>query len=323
MDIIRTEHLTKIYPSGSGELVVLNDLSIQIPEKSLVMLQGRSGSGKTTLINILSSLEEPTSGDIIFNDKRYSEINDAEKEHLRRTSMGFVFQSVALIPIMTAYENIDFGLRVAEGIPKKSQAEMEAELKQAEMNQASVNPADFGKSVLNQHSVELSDTDNDDTEDSDDSYESDITDSDKKLLAKEKRKAKKAKKAKKEKKKNTEGGSPDKIETYIQEKDRRIREALRSVGLEERMSHIPSELSGGEQQRVAIARAFIHKPAVIFADEPTGALDTVAGINVVKLFRNLVDEYGLTIVMSTHDRGLLDMADVVFSLENGNLMSNS
>ena len=320
MDIIRTEHLTKIYPSGSGELVVLNDLSIQIPEKSLVMLQGRSGSGKTTLINILSSLEEPTSGDIIFNDKRYSEINDAEKEHLRRTSMGFVFQSVALIPIMTAYENIDFGLRVAEGIPKKSQAEMEAELKQAEMNQASVNPADFGKSVLNQHSVELSDTDNDDTEDSDDSYESDITDSDKKLLAKEKRKAKKAKK---EKKKNTEGGSPDKIETYIQEKDRRIREALRSVGLEERMSHIPSELSGGEQQRVAIARAFIHKPAVIFADEPTGALDTVAGINVVKLFRNLVDEYGLTIVMSTHDRGLLDMADVVFSLENGNLMSNS
>ena len=320
MDIIRTEHLTKIYPSGSGELVVLNDLSIQIPEKSLVMLQGRSGSGKTTLINILSSLEEPTSGDIIFNGKRYSEINDAEKEHLRRTSMGFVFQSVALIPIMTAYENIDFGLRVAEGIPKKSQAEMEAELKQAEMNQASVNPADFGKSVLNQHSVELSDADNDDTQDSDDSYESDITDSDKKLLAKEKRKAKKAKK---EKKKNTEGGSPDKIETYIQEKDRRIREALRSVGLEERMSHIPSELSGGEQQRVAIARAFIHKPAVIFADEPTGALDTVAGINVVKLFRNLVDEYGLTIVMSTHDRGLLDMADVVFSLENGNLMSNS
>ena len=323
MDIIRTEHLTKIYPSGSGELVVLNDLSIQIPEKSLVMLQGRSGSGKTTLINILSSLEEPTSGDIIFNDKRYSEINDAEKEHLRRTSMGFVFQSVALIPIMTAYENIDFGLRVAEGIPKKSQAEMDAELKQAEMNQASVNPADFGKSVLNQHSVELSDTDNDDTEDSDDSYdsyESDITDSDKKLLAKEKRKAKKVKK---EKKKNTEGGSSDKVETYIQEKDRRIREALRSVGLEERMSHIPSELSGGEQQRVAIARAFIHKPAVIFADEPTGALDTVAGINVVKLFRNLVDEYGLTIVMSTHDRGLLDMADVVFSLENGNLMSNS
>ena len=323
MDIIRTEHLTKIYPSGSGELVVLNDLSIQIPEKSLVMLQGRSGSGKTTLINILSSLEEPTSGDIIFNDKRYSEINDAEKEHLRRTSMGFVFQSVALIPIMTAYENIDFGLRVAEGIPKKSQAEMDAELKQAEMNQASVNPADFGKSVLNQHSVELSDTDNDDTEDSDDSYESDITDSDKKLLAKEKRKAKKAKKAKKEKKKNIEGGISDKVETYIQEKDRRIREALRSVGLEERMSHIPSELSGGEQQRVAIARAFIHKPAVIFADEPTGALDTVAGINVVKLFRNLVDEYGLTIVMSTHDRGLLDMADVVFSLENGNLMSNS
>ena len=298
MDIIRTEHLTKIYPSGSGELVVLNDLSINIPEKSLVMLQGRSGSGKTTLINILSSLEEPTSGDIIFNEKRYSEINDAEKEHLRRTSMGFVFQSVALIPIMTAYENIDFGLRVAEGIPKKSQAEM---------NMASLNQPEIGKSVLDQHSV----IQNEPSSEQSNNIE-ETSKKDKKL-------AKKEKKNKKKECKNKDVA----VESYVQEKDRRIREALRSVGLEERMTHIPSELSGGEQQRVAIARAFIHKPAVIFADEPTGALDTVAGINVVKLFRNLVEEYGLTIVMSTHDRGLLDMADVVFSLENGNLMSNA
>ena len=298
MDIIRTEHLTKIYPSGSGELVVLNDLSINIPEKSLVMLQGRSGSGKTTLINILSSLEEPTSGDIIFNEKKYSEINDAEKEHLRRTSMGFVFQSVALIPIMTAYENIDFGLRVAEGIPKKSQAEM---------NMASLNQPEIGKSVLDQHSV----IQNEPSSEQSNNIE-EASKKDKKLAKKEKKNKKK------------EGKNKDvAVESYVQEKDRRIREALRSVGLEERMTHIPSELSGGEQQRVAIARAFIHKPAVIFADEPTGALDTVAGINVVKLFRNLVEEYGLTIVMSTHDRGLLDMADVVFSLENGNLMSNA
>lgn len=299
MDIIRTEHLTKIYPSGSGELVVLNDLSINIPEKSLVMLQGRSGSGKTTLINILSSLEEPTSGDIIFNEKKYSEINDAEKEHLRRTSMGFVFQSVALIPIMTAYENIDFGLRVAEGIPKKSQAEM---------NMASLNQPEIGKSVLDQHSV----IQNEPSSEQSDNTEEEASKKDKKFAKKEKKNKKK------------EGKNKDvAVESYVQEKDRRIREALRSVGLEERMTHIPSELSGGEQQRVAIARAFIHKPAVIFADEPTGALDTVAGINVVKLFRNLVEEYGLTIVMSTHDRGLLDMADVVFSLENGNLMSNA
>ncbi|MBR6402571.1 MAG: ABC transporter ATP-binding protein [Eubacterium sp.] len=241
MNIISTENLTKIYPAGSGELVVLNNLSIHIPEKSLVMLQGRSGSGKTTLINILSSLETPTSGDIIFDDMRYSEINDEKKEYLRRTRMGFVFQSVALIPIMTAYENIDFGLRVSEGLPKS--------------------------------------------------------------------------------KKKKKSDNDEEID-YLKEKDNRIREALRSVGLEERMNHIPSEMSGGEQQRVAIARAFVHKPSVIFADEPTGALDTAAGINVVKLFRNLVDEYGLTIVMSTHDRGLLDMADVVYSLENGNLKND-
>ena len=270
MNIISTENLTKIYPAGSGELVVLNNLSIQIPEKSLVMLQGRSGSGKTTLINILSSLEEPTSGDIIFDDMRYSEINEDKKEYLRRTRMGFVFQSVALIPIMTAYENIDFGLRVSEGVPRKSKSSKKKRKKSKSDNDISINNDALDNNAINN-----------------------VLENDEKDLE----------------------------EDYLQQKDRRIREALRSVGLEERMSHIPSEMSGGEQQRVAIARAFVHKPSVIFADEPTGALDTAAGINVVKLFRNLVDEYGLTIVMSTHDRGLLDMADVVFSLENGNLKS--
>ena len=132
--------------------------------------------------------------------------------------MGFVFQSVALIPIMTAYENVDFGLRTAG---------------------------------------------------------------------------------------------------FQGDRDVRVREVLSSVGLEERMRHMPSQLSGGEQQRVAIARAMAHRPEIIFADEPTGALDTAAGLTVTQLFKDLAEREQVTIVMTTHDPGLMELGDVVFEIEDG------
>ena len=80
---------------------------------------------------------------------------------------------------------------------------------------------------------------------------------------------------------------------------------------------MPQELSGGEQQRVAIARAIAHSPNVIFADEPTAELDTTTGLQVVKIFRDLVDTEKVTIVMTTHDVGLMDVADKVYELEDG------
>lgn len=95
--------------------------------------------------------------------------------------------------------------------------------------------------------------------------------------------------------------------------------ALQAVGLESKGGRYPHELSGGEQQRVAIARAIAHRPLVVFADEPTAELDTHMGLQIMRLFRELVQNAGVTIVMTTHDTGMMDLADTVFSLEDGRI----
>lgn len=98
---------------------------------------------------------------------------------------------------------------------------------------------------------------------------------------------------------------------------RRAQDWLDQFGLHQRLHHLPQELSGGEQQRVAIARAIAHRPKIIFADEPTGELDTVTGLQVVKIFKELTDQEGVTIVMTTHDTGLMEIGDAVYELEDG------
>ncbi len=220
-NIITTEHIKRSFHTGGGDFYALKDVNMEIPRGRLTILKGRSGSGKTTLLNILSTLDEPTAGEVFFNEKAYSKLSESKKEALRRNQIGFVFQSVALVPIMNAYENIDFSLRLAKS-----------------------------KSVH----------------------------------------------------------------------DERIRQAARLVGMEERLLHMPGEMSGGEQQRIAIARAVVHKPEIVFADEPTGALDTESGIKVMKLFRDLVETENVTIVMTTHDSNLMELGDVVFEMEDGELI---
>ena len=92
------------------------------------------------------------------------------------------------------------------------------------------------------------------------------------------------------------------------------------VGLGSRMHHMPQELSGGEQQRVAIARAVAHRPAVLFADEPTAELDTNTGLQVMKIFKDLCQNEEVTVVMTTHDTGLMEIGDQVFELEDGEII---
>lgn len=91
--------------------------------------------------------------------------------------------------------------------------------------------------------------------------------------------------------------------------EQHARELLSDLGLAERLTHKPSELSGGEQQRVAIARALINKPAVLFADEPSGNLDTKTKMEIHNLFFELRDKYGQTVVIVTHDPELAEMCD--------------
>jgi putative ABC transport system ATP-binding protein len=98
-------------------------------------------------------------------------------------------------------------------------------------------------------------------------------------------------------------------------------ELMNMVGLTDRAKHLPAQLSGGEQQRVAIARAMANDPALILADEPTGNLDQKTGLEIVKLLSRLKGEKGKTLVVTTHDDRILEMADVIYRLENGSLES--
>lgn len=219
---IIAQNIKRYFKAGDGTTVhALDGVSMEIKKGTLAILKGRSGSGKTTLLNILSALDMPTDGSVQFLDKNLEQMTEKDREILRRYEMGFVFQSIALIPTMTAYENVEFALRLAKN------------------------------DVINENTHD------------------------------------------------------------------RVSELLERVGLSKRMDHMPDQLSGGEQQRVAIARAVVHRPKVVFADEPTGALDTAAGFEVMRLFRELIDDEDITIVMTTHDQNLMELGDEVFELSDG------
>lgn len=219
---IIAQNIKRYFKAGDGTTVhALDGVSMEIKKGTLAILKGRSGSGKTTLLNILSALDMPTEGSVQFLDKNLEQMTEKDREILRRYEMGFVFQSIALIPTMTAYENVEFALRLAKN------------------------------DVINENTHD------------------------------------------------------------------RVSELLERVGLSKRMDHMPDQLSGGEQQRVAIARAVVHRPKVVFADEPTGALDTAAGFEVMRLFRELIDDEDITIVMTTHDPNLMELGDEVFELSDG------
>ena len=239
---IIAHNIKRYFKAGDGTTVhALDGVSMEIKKGTLAILKGRSGSGKTTLLNILSALDMPTEGSVRFLDKNLEQMTEKDREMLRRYEMGFVFQSIALIPTMTAYENVEFAIRLA-----KNKRQMR---------------------------TDLTDMDND------------------------------------------IGDAKDYVSN--ENTQERVSELLDRVGLLKRMDHMPGQLSGGEQQRVAIARAVAHHPKVVFADEPTGALDTAAGFEVMRLFRELIDDEDITIVMTTHDPNLMELGDEVFELSDG------
>ncbi len=224
-DIIVASALKRTFGRGSNAVNVLKGVNLSISAGRLVAFKGRSGSGKTTLINLLSALDRPSEGQVMFEGVDLTAISNKERDEIRRKRMGLVFQSFALIPLMSAYENIEFVLRVA-GIPARERKEAA-------------------------------------------------------LLA------------------------------------------LEQVGLTSRMHHRPFELSGGEQQRTAIARAIAHKPRLLLADEPTAELDSRTGLQIMKVFRQLVESTGMTIVMTTHDPAIMEIVDYVYELEDGHIVNPS
>ena len=113
--IISTKGIKKGFPIANGETFwALKGINLEIARGQLTILKGRSGSGKTTLMNILSALDNPTEGHVFFQGTDIACLSEKERSLLRRTKIGFVFQSVALIPMMTAFENVEYALRMAK-----------------------------------------------------------------------------------------------------------------------------------------------------------------------------------------------------------------
>jgi putative ABC transport system ATP-binding protein len=183
---------------------------------------GPSGSGKSTLLHCLAGLDALTSGQVFLGDDDLGTLSDGELTRLRRTRVGFVFQSFNLVPTLTAEENMVLPLRLA-------------------------------------------------------------------------------------------GRGPDSAW---------LDEVVATVGLGDRLAHRPSELSGGQQQRVAVARALVSRPEVIFADEPTGNLDSRAGGEILGFLRRAVDDMDQTVAMVTHDPVAAACADAVVFLADGRVVES-
>ena len=126
--VVRVTGVSRTFPTSGGTKVhALRSVDLTIEQGQMVALKGRSGSGKTTLLNLIGGLDQPTTGRIFFFDREISRMPDGELTRLRRHQIGFVFQSFALLPILSAWENVELPMRIA-GMPAKERARRAAEL---------------------------------------------------------------------------------------------------------------------------------------------------------------------------------------------------
>lgn len=223
--IVQIRELTKIYSQGELEVTALDRISLDISAGEFLALMGPSGSGKSTLLHIIAGVDRPTSGVCAVQGTDVAQLNETELADWRNRNIGFVFQTFNLIPVLTAFENVELPL----------------------------------------------------------------------LL------------------------------TGLSMRERRdhVEAALQLVGLQDRMNHLPRQLSGGQEQRVAIARALINDPALIVADEPTGNLDAKSATDVLNLLGLLNQQAGKTIIMVTHDPKAAAHARRVLHLEKGELLRDT
>ena len=218
-DLLQAQELTRKFGVGRTAVQALRGVSLDLAPGRVLAVRGRSGSGKTTLLNILGGLDQPTSGSVRINDQDLGKLSDRQLVLLRRTTIGFVFQSFGLIPFLSAAENVSVPLRLSRAEAKT--------------------------------------------------------------------------------------------------RDERVARVLDMVGLTDHTAHRPAELSGGQQQRVAIARALAQSPQLLIADEPTGHLDTAQGLRILGLLRQIAESEGTAIVLSSHDKRVVDFADTVLNLRDG------
>lgn len=220
--MIKVTELTKTFKDGDKETHVLKGVDFKAETGDFVAIMGRSGAGKSTLLYQMSLLDIPTSGEIYIDDMDVFSLSSAQKTKFRLERLGYVFQDYALLPDLTAIENVALPLLML-GENKKEAYE-------------------HAQQVLDQ------------------------------------------------------------------------------VGLGHRITNLPSEMSGGEQQRVSVARAIVHKPKILFADEPTANLDNISSKQVMEIFKKLNQE-GQTIIMVTHEEEYAQLAKRIVRLDDGKIIS--
>ena len=123
--VLVAEHLTRVFDSGGGQVVAVDDASLEVHAGELLVVRGPSGSGKTTLLNLLGGLDRPTSGRVLLGDRDLTAMTEAELVAVRRQELGYVFQGFGLIPVLSAAENIEVPLRILEVDPKQRQSRVE------------------------------------------------------------------------------------------------------------------------------------------------------------------------------------------------------
>jgi len=219
---VEIQDVTKKFRKETTEVVALRETSVAIPAGSFVCLMGPSGSGKSTLLNLIAGIDRPSSGQVMVDGRDISKLSEGALAAWRNQTIGFIFQTFNLIPVLTAFENVELPLLLT----KLSKAERRSH-----------------------------------------------------------------------------------VET-----------ALKLVGLGDRMTHYPRQLSGGQEQRVAIARAIVTDPALILADEPTGDLDAQSADEVLAILEKLNKEFKKTVVMVTHDPRAARHANVIRHLDKGVLL---
>jgi len=222
MTAVEILRVSKIFKKEAAEVVALNETDLSIGAGEFLCLMGPSGSGKSTLLNLIAGIDRPSSGEIIVGGIDIAQMTESQLAVWRNQAIGFIFQTFNLIPVLTAFENVELPLLLTK----------------------------LSKAERREH-----------------------------------------------------------VET-----------ALSLVGLKDRMTHYPRQLSGGQEQRVAIARAIVTDPELILADEPTGDLDAHSADEVLAILERLNREFQKTVVMVTHDRRAAHHATVIRHLDKGMLL---
>ena len=225
MALVELRGVSKSFSKGEETITPLDNISMDIEEGEFISLMGPSGTGKSTLLNLVSGIDRPDAGTITVDGTDVTKLSRTQLADWRAANLGYIFQTHNLIPVLTAYENVELPTLLLKL-----------------------------SSSLRRQRVEL---------------------------------------------------------------------ALEAVGLTDRASHYPRQLSGGQEQRVGIARAIVAHPKIVVADEPTGSLDAETSDQVQILLQRLNRELNITMLMVTHDSSVAGIATKQLVLDRGKFLTRA